>query len=107
MFGLNVRQMSSAVSYVSLDFQVFGRVQGVFFRKFTKRKADELGVYGYCMNARDGTVVGTIQASHQLIQQMKDWLQNTGSPYSRIERCEFTNERIISELEYNKFEVRH
>ena len=29
---------------VTTKFEVYGRVQGVFFRKYTKAKADELGM---------------------------------------------------------------
>ncbi|CAG2178881.1 unnamed protein product [Oppiella nova] len=97
----------SSTRLLSVDFKIFGRVQGVFFRKFTKQAADQLGVFGYCMNHRDGTVIGTIQGDDQSIPQMQEWLQKTGSPYSRIERCEFSNEKIITNLEFNKFVVKH
>ncbi len=39
-----------------LKGKVYGRVQGVGFRAFTKKIADELGLYGYVENITDGTV---------------------------------------------------
>lgn len=33
------------------DFEVFGKVQGVFFRKFTQNKANELKVRGFIQNS--------------------------------------------------------
>lgn len=33
------------------------------------------------------------------------WLQTTGSPKSRIDRCEFTNEKEVKDLEFKTFDV--
>lgn len=35
----------------------------------------------------------------------KEWLSTTGSPKSRITKCEFTNERTISKLEFADFKI--
>ncbi|XP_035214238.1 acylphosphatase-2-like isoform X2 [Stegodyphus dumicola] len=91
----------------SVDFEVFGRVQGVFFRKFTREKGKELGLKGWCMNSSQGTVVGTIQGKEEKIEEMKDWLRHTGSPMSKIEKCVFTNERHISKEEFTDFFIKH
>lgn len=37
----------------------------------------------------------------------KNWLRNVGSPSSRIDRAEFTNERDISKLEIRGFGTRY
>ena len=44
-------------------FEIFGKVQGVFFRKSTLEKAQELGITGYVMNTSTGTVKGVMQSS--------------------------------------------
>ena len=41
-----------------LEFEVHGKVQGVFFRKHTKKTADALGLSGWVMNTKHKTVVG-------------------------------------------------
>ena len=41
-----------------LEYEVFGKVQGVFFRKYTKKEADKLKLTGWVMNTEKGTVVG-------------------------------------------------
>lgn len=41
-----------------VNFEVFGKVQGVFFRKYTKEKADSLGIRGWVYNDDSGTVQG-------------------------------------------------
>lgn len=96
--------MSSKLS--SVDFEVSGLVQGVFFRAQTQLKADSLGVVGWCANTSTGTVVGTAQAPTDALTQMKHWLQTEGSPAARIDKCVFSNERDIDALQYTMFEVR-
>ena len=49
--------------YHSFTFQVFGKVQGVFFRKYTQAKAHELDLVGFVQNTSQGTVIGKAQGS--------------------------------------------
>jgi acylphosphatase len=92
---------------VSVDFEVCGTVQGVWFRKYTKQQATVFGLVGYCRNTRQGTVQGRIQGVDSSIQLMKQWLTTTGSPLSRIETCVFSKEEEISSPEYDSFEILH
>lgn len=39
-----------------LNIQVFGKVQGVYYRLTTKAVADQLGVKGFVLNRPDGSV---------------------------------------------------
>ncbi|GJP43895.1 hypothetical protein CLOM_g3293 [Closterium sp. NIES-68] len=89
-------------------FEVFGKVQGVSFRYYTKHKANALGLVGWCRNTDMGTVEGEIQGQRENVQQMKGWLSTTGSPYSRIDQCVFKNEMDdLKELAFKSFHVRH
>ncbi|GBN33628.1 Acylphosphatase-2 [Araneus ventricosus] len=90
----------------SVDFEVFGIVQGVFFRKYTRDKGKDLNLKGWCMNTSKGTVVGTMQGKEENIEEMKNWLRRTGSPMSKIEKCIFTNERHISKEEFSDFFIK-
>lgn len=91
----------------SVDFEVSGKVQGVFFRKHTVKEAKRLRLTGYVKNTSRGTVIGTAQGSEEAVKAMKRWLQNVGSPKSRIDKCEFRNERTISALHYDDFVLEH
>ncbi|XP_060575297.1 acylphosphatase-1-like [Ruditapes philippinarum] len=49
--------MAEGGNLVSVDFEVFGKVQGVFFRRYTQKKAKELHIVGWVMNTHRGTVL--------------------------------------------------
>jgi acylphosphatase len=60
----------------SIRVLVHGRVQGVYFRDFTFRKAREYGLVGYVKNLSDGRTVevyaeGEKQALEKLISHLK------------------------------------
>lgn len=67
---------------------VYGRVQGVYFRAFTLRRASELGLTGYVRNISGGRAV-EVQAEgektklERLIEHLK-----MGPPGARVERVE-------------------
>jgi acylphosphatase len=98
---------AAAVSkLLSVDFEVFGKVQGVFFRKYTQQEATKLKLVGWVMNTEQGTVVGQMQGKEDSVNKMKSWLQKTGSPKSKIERAEFKSIKEIKKLEFASFDVR-
>lgn len=80
----------AAAKLITLAFTVTGRVQGVFFRKHTTAKATELGLGGWVMNAKDGSVVGEIQGHAAPVESMRAWLRTTGSPRCSISGAKFT-----------------
>ncbi|EAT39863.1 AAEL008369-PB [Aedes aegypti] len=88
------------------DFEVFGIVQGVFFRKYTQKQATSLGLKGWCMNTRDGTVKGQMEGEAKPVNEMKHWLQTKGSPTSRIDKAVFSEMKEISKYSFNDFSVK-
>ncbi|XP_031453714.1 acylphosphatase-2 isoform X3 [Phasianus colchicus] len=59
----------------SVDYEVFGRVQGVCFRMYTEEEARKLGVVGWVKNTRQGTVTGQVQGPEDKVNAMKFWHQ--------------------------------
>nr|XP_056708180.1 acylphosphatase-1 [Euleptes europaea] len=98
-----VPAMAEGDGLVSVDYEVFGKVQGVFFRKHTQAQGKKLGVVGWVQNTDYGTVQGQIQGPTFKVQQLKEWLRKTGSPKSHIEKADFRNEKKITKLEYSDF----
>ncbi|WP_456445396.1 acylphosphatase [Thiolapillus sp.] len=76
---------------------VSGRVQGVWFRETTRRKAVELGLSGQALNLPDGRVQVTACGEEQALAALQEWLWK-GSPLSRVDdvRCEELTEGFSS-----------
>lgn len=81
-----------------VSLNVSGRVQGVWFRVETKRKADYLGVFGSVKNMVDGTVYIEACGSNQQIDHSIEWCKK-GPPLSRVDHIEMKN----IELKANEF----
>ncbi|NXH12843.1 ACYP1 protein, partial [Bucco capensis] len=97
--------MAEGEGLLSVDYEVFGKVQGVFFRKYTQGEAKRLGLVGWVQNTSHGTVQGQIQGSTARVRELQNWLQKVGSPQSRISRAEFCNEKEITALEHKDFQI--
>jgi len=91
---------------IALEFEVFGKVQGVFFRKFTTSKSKELGLHGWVQNTDKGTVLGELEGPADKVRAMKKWLRDSGSPKSKIVKAEFRNERNIPRFSFSSFDIR-
>lgn len=70
--------------------KVHGKVQGVFFRKYTQRKAMELGLVGWVKNQEDGTVSLEIEGELHSILAMQSWLR-LGPPESTVESLDISS----------------
>ncbi|XP_068157028.1 acylphosphatase-2 [Drosophila tropicalis] len=87
------------------SFEIFGIVQGVSFRMYTLRKATKLGVVGWCKNTLDDTVKGEIEGYARPFDSMRLWLEYTGSPTSRIDKCIFGETKILTKFTYQDFSI--
>ncbi|XP_038643304.1 acylphosphatase-2-like isoform X4 [Scyliorhinus canicula] len=81
--------------------------KGVFFRKYTEEQARKLGLVGWVKNTSQGTVIGQVQGAVEKVNFMMNWLKSVGSPMSRIDRANFSNEREISKLDFDMFSTRY
>ncbi|KAK4036295.1 hypothetical protein OUZ56_028356 [Daphnia magna] len=91
---------------VSAEFEIFGKVQGVFFRKYTRDQGNKLGLKGWCRNTEAGTVEGVMEGTQDQVNMMKEWLRYKGSPQSRIDKAEFCNEKFIESPTFTTFGVK-
>ncbi|KAM4664553.1 acylphosphatase-1 [Discoglossus pictus] len=97
--------MASETQLISVDYEVFGKVQGVFFRKYTQAEGKRLGLVGWVQNTDNGTVKGQLQGPTSSVQEMQVWLEKKGSPKSVIKSAQFQNEKKISKLEFSSFNI--
>lgn len=83
------------------QIQVFGKVQGVFFRASTKAVADQLGVKGIVKNLSDGSVFIEAEASPAILEIFLEWCAE-GPEKAKVENVNHT----VGELKnYINFEV--
>lgn len=68
-----------------------GRVQGVGFRYFVWREAEELGVDGWVRNRADGTVEALAQGPIDTLDRLKARLEE-GPRWSRVMSVSVTDE---------------
>jgi acylphosphatase len=70
-----------------LNIVIKGKVQGVFFRDYTSRKANELGIKGFVKNRIDGSVYIEAEGNEKMLEEFISWCHQ-GSPPSQVEHVE-------------------
>lgn len=92
----------------------------------TEDTAQRLGVRGWCMNTRDGTVKGVIEGEQKPFAEMyfrtflcdlrsftelfqyfrRHWLTNVGSSQSRIDKAVFSEIKTSTDYSFPEFGIR-
>jgi acylphosphatase len=83
---------------------VSGRVQGVFFRQNTLKKAKELKLKGWVRNTEDKKVEAVFEGEKEKIEKMLDWIK-IGPPLARVEDIKIEWEEFKDEFE--DFKIRY
>jgi acylphosphatase len=83
--------------------RVAGRVQGVFFRESTRRRADELGLGGWVRNCPDGSVEAVFCGAADAVAAALAFIGH-GPPMARVDSCDVREES--AEAATGRFEVR-
>ena len=81
----------------TIEINVSGRVQGVFYRQSTKEKAVELGIKGKVMNLDNGNVKIIATGTKEQLNKLIDWCK-TGPPKARVTHVD------VRELSLQSFE---
>ena len=87
-----------------LKAKVSGKVQGVWFRKYTLDSARDIGVVGMVKNLVDGTVLVNASGKDENLRKFKELLE-IGSPNSRVDKIDYSWED--SSIEYSTFEIEY
>ena len=69
----------------TISIIVTGKVQGVWYRKYTVDKAAALGISGYVKNLADNSVYILVTGTEEQLDELVQWCY-TGSPKSKVER---------------------
>lgn len=85
-----------------IHITVHGRVQGVFFRAYTEKKALSLGIKGTVQNKPNGTVFIDAEGEESAIASFTQWCWQ-GAPLSSVTNVEVT---VVDELQsYSDFRI--
>ncbi len=76
---------------------VSGRVQGVFFRQSTQRKAQSLYVKGWVRNLPDGRVEAVFEGDESAVKTLIDYCRR-GPSAARVDDLEVRNENYVGEF---------
>lgn len=86
----------------TVDIKISGRVQGVYFRRFTLNKAKDLGVNGTVRNREDGRVEIVAQAEADILEPFIKWCHK-GPITARVDKVELLD--ITPDEAYGSFEI--
>ena len=86
-----------------LSATVYGRVQGVSFRHYTRLEAQELGVTGWVANQPDGTVKVVAEGEKAQLEKLVSFLQE-GPRMARVESVDLSWSEATGE--FQQFGVR-
>ena len=79
-----------------------GRVQGVWFRDSTRRKAMELRVFGWVKNRLDGGVEVLAEGPEDSVKQLIQWCHH-GPPHAGVTGVKVIEEEWQGDL--NSFDI--
>jgi acylphosphatase len=89
---------------VRLKARVDGAVQGVGFRYWTVRKAEELALTGTVRNNDDGSVAVVAEGPQAVVLELRRWLRSPEAP-GRVENVE--EDLTPATGEFSGFQVRY
>jgi acylphosphatase len=90
-------------SHARVHLIVKGRVQGVYFRASTVQQARHLGLTGWVMNRRDGSVEVLAEGPSDRLEELVAWC-GQGPPGARVEQVELQRQDFRGE--FPEFQIR-
>lgn len=81
---------------------ISGRVQGVRYRETCRKKAEEIGVYGWVRNLQDGRVEAVFEGGKEKVCELVEWARK-GPFFARVDALETAEEECKDE--FKSFEI--
>lgn len=72
-----------------LEATMYGKVQGVGFRAYTKKQADKLGLAGWVKNLSDGSVRCVVQGPEDELEKFAEHLRH-GPYFAEVQDIDIT-----------------
>lgn len=90
--------------FVRANIFILGRVQNVFFRNNTRKKAEKLGIFGWVRNLSDGRVKAVFEGKKEKVENLIKWAKK-GPFFAKVNKIEVEWQEYKGE--FNKFEIRY
>lgn len=84
---------------------ISGRVQGVFFRYYTREEANRIGLRGWVRNLPDGRVEVLAEGTEEQLRLLESVCRK-GPPHARVSDLRVTEEPV-REGEFTSFDIVH
>lgn len=84
-----------------LNIRVTGKVQGVFFRDSTRKKAIELGIKGFVRNEQEGSVYIEAEGDKESLDKFTEWCRH-GPDRAQVDHVAINEDAIES---FDSFEI--
>lgn len=93
--------METKIKHIKI--KVYGRVQGVFFRDKTKKKALLLNLKGFVRNEKDGSVYIEAKGDEENLSKLLDWCRK-GPIQAKVEKVEYDYMDSLL-IDFNNFKI--
>ena len=94
--------MATINKMVRAHIFIEGRVQGVFYRSWTQRQAEKLGLTGWVKNLEDGRVEVVAEGEKENLSKLIEAVKK-GPPLSKVEHLDIIWEEATGE--FGEFEI--
>jgi acylphosphatase len=101
--GAKIKLIVDGSPLVQVYVLISGEVQGVTFRDFTKRTADEMNVCGYVKNLPNGKVEAVLEGSEADVNKMLEKM-SVGPEYAEVSDVKTEKRKFTGE--YSDFQIR-
>ena len=87
--------MGTSEAAIMVRLRIEGRVQGVWFRDWTRREAQSMGLSGWVRNLADGAVEARLEGDKEAVRAMIGKC-HTGPRLARVDRVMVLEERELT-----------
>ena len=96
--------MGAGKAALMVRLRIEGRVQGVWFRDWTRREAQAMGLAGWVRNLADGAVEASLEGEREAVMAMIGKC-HTGPRLARVDRVMVLEERELAGKAGSSFDI--
>ena len=86
-----------------LNIKIYGQVQGVSFRYYTREQALVLGITGFVRNEPDNSIYISAEGEENNLQEFLKWCYQ-GPSSAKVDKVEVKESKV---KKYDKFEIKY